>query len=48
MVARDRRIRVVLLVLEGSVFFDIGTVITVFGPGSNGRFQPAGETFGMT
>ncbi len=31
MTARDR-ILVALLLLEGSVFFDIGTVITVFGP----------------
>jgi len=40
MVAMDRRIRVVLLVLEGSVFFDIGTVITVFGPKRPGTGRP--------
>ncbi len=40
MVATDRRIRVVLLVLEGSVFFDIGTVITVFGPKRPGTRRP--------
>jgi AraC family transcriptional regulator, transcriptional activator FtrA len=35
-----RRIRVALLVLEGSVFFDIGTVITVFGPRRRGTARP--------
>jgi len=40
MVAADRPIRVVLLVLDGSVFFDIGTVITVFGPKRPGTRRP--------
>src|SRR4029078_8134528 len=40
MVARERRIRVVLLVLDGSVFFDMGTVIPVFGPNRPGTRRP--------
>ena len=35
-----RRIRVALLVLEGSVLFDIGTVVTVFGPRRPGSPRP--------
>jgi AraC family transcriptional activator FtrA len=35
-----RPIRVVLLLLEGSVFFDIGTVLTVFGPKRPGSPRP--------
>ena len=38
--AVDRRIRVVLVVLEGSVLFDIGTVVTVFGPARPGSGRP--------
>ena len=40
MTARDRRLRVALLVLEDSVFFDLGTVITVFGPRRAGTGRP--------
>jgi len=34
-------IRVVLLVTEGAVFFDLGTVVTVFGPKRPGTLRPA-------
>jgi AraC family transcriptional activator FtrA len=40
MAATSRRIRVALLLLEGSVFFDIGTVLTVFGPKRPGTARP--------
>jgi len=40
MTPHDRRIRVALLVLEGSILFDIGTVVTVFGPARPGTARP--------
>jgi AraC family transcriptional regulator, transcriptional activator FtrA len=40
MASEMRRIRVALLLLDGSVFFDIGTVVTVFGPKRPGSPRP--------
>src|SRR5689334_18171032 len=40
MTRSDRRIRVALAVLEGSVLFDLGTVVTVFGPARPGSGRP--------